>query len=302
MVPLKCAAFSEVLEADFMEEAKIPQNVGEVRNFVRAAEYGVDEINRRPISSSLLCELHEILVRGTPADSYQAGRLRETPVVVGPDSCRVTEARFIPNPPGDTLISGVSAWEKWLNEPNEDLPILARIAVGHYQFETLYPFNDGNGRLGRLVALLQLIDGGQLTHPVLNVSPWLASRRKVYHDHLAEVSATGDFNPWVQFFVECVAATSRREVERIGKLMALRTALGDRARAVTRSVAIEIAESLVGFPVLSVAQAAENHGVSYQTANAAVAKLVDMGILVNVGDRSYDRVFMAREVLQVLES
>jgi len=296
------AAFSDVLEADFLEEGELSSSVLEVRNYVRAAEKGFALIGERPISRNLIAELQAVLVKGTRGDSYEAGQLRQKPVLIGPDGCRVMEARFVPCPPGDELEVGVSDWEKWVNA-DDDIPLLVKVALAHYQFETLHPFNDGNGRLGRLIAILQLVAAGALAFPVLNISPWLEVRRSAYQDHLATVSETGDFNPWVSFFAQAVRAQSDDGVRRVDGLIHLKDVMVGRLRtAGVRSVAIPIAEDLIGFPVISPTMAAEMYEVTYQTANTAIARLVELEVLEQIGTRPYARLFRAPAVMRLLES
>ena len=143
-----------MLDGDFVEETRRSAEVAEVLNYVQATETALERIKERPISFNLIAGLQKILVRGTRGDSYDAGRLRERYVLIRPDNCRVSEARFIPPPHGDQLRDGLSDWEKWINA-EDSIPLLVKVAAGHYQFETLHPFSDGNGRLGRLIAVLQ---------------------------------------------------------------------------------------------------------------------------------------------------
>jgi Fic family protein len=176
-----------------------------VHNYVEAAELAFDWIKDKPITVGMLEQLQKILVRGTRGDSHDAGRLRTTQVFIGADGGRVDDARFVPSPPGDQLRAGIDGWASWLMA-EDTIPLVIKMALGHYQFETLHPFNDGNGRLGRLVCVLQLAHRGEMRVPVLNLSPWLEARRRQYQDHLLAVSATGDFEPWIRFFSEAVRA------------------------------------------------------------------------------------------------
>jgi Fic family protein len=295
------ATIGEVLEADFLDDAEVSHPVREVQNYVKATERGLELIKERPISRNMLNELHDILVKGTRGDSVEAGKVRQGQVVIGPDGCRVSEARFVPPPADERLDRGIDDWEKWINAEGGVTPLFVRLALGHYQFETLHPYRDGNGRLGRLVAILQLVDAGALHHPVLNISPWFEARRSQYQDQLAAVSETGDFDAWVTFFCEALRSQAVEAIDRITRLEALRDKLVAKVRgAGIRSVAVQIAEDLIGFPALTVTLAAEQHHVSFQTANTAVARLTALGILHSAGGKSYDRVFIAPEVMKLL--
>lgn len=188
------APLSEVIEADYLDERRRSAEVREVQNYVTAARRGLELIKIKPLCLTLVAELQGILVKGTRGDSYDAARLRERQVCIGDLGVGIEESRFVPTPAGDSLRDGMSDWEKWINA-EDDIPLLVKVALGHYQFETLHPFSDGNGRIGRLIVALQLIDAGVLDYPILNLSPWLEPRRTDYVDHLLTLSATGEFDP-----------------------------------------------------------------------------------------------------------
>lgn len=296
------ANFREVLEAETASDRLQRPEVREVLNFVRAAEYAVTVLPNRAIGQTLLGEVHAILMQGTRGDSPTRGRLRNGLVVIGDEDGRVEDARFVP-PPHTELPDGIDRWEEWIHRDGDDIPLLVRIAVGHYQFETLHPYNDGNGRLGRLVCLLQLIDAGVLRVPVMNLSPWLERRRTQYQDHLAATSASGDFDPWVRFFVEAVKSQAASALDKVERLVSLSDEMTVVVRAAgLRGSTADLAGQLIGYPVLSVKDAAGVLGVTYQTANVAVAKLLELGLLEQIGDGNYDRLFMCVRAYDVLEN
>jgi Fic family protein len=296
------AALDDVLEADFLDRGQLTASVAEVHNYVEAAELAFEWVRDKPITVGMLEQLQKIIVRGTRGDSYDAGRVRTTQVFIGGGGGRVTDARFVPVPPGDQLRAGVDAWASWLAS-HDTFPLVIKMALGHYQFETLHPFNDGNGRLGRLVCVLQLAHRGELRVPVLNLSPWLESRRREYQDHLLDVSATGDFEPWIRFFSEAVRAQAVRAVSKIDALHEWRDdVLAKMAEADVRGVATRIADDLIGYPLITATLTAERFSVSYQAANTAIRKLMQLGILEERTGRRYGRVFAARRVLNIINS
>ncbi len=296
------AALDEVLEADFLEAADVSAPVSEVVNYVRAAEMAFEWIKDRPITIGMLRELQKTLVKGTRGDTADAGRIRSIQVFIGLNAGRVEDARFVPPPPGDQLEAGIRDWEKWINTV-EQLPVVVRMALGHYQFETLHPFNDGNGRLGRLICVLQLAACGELRVPVLNLSPWLEQRRREYQDHLLRLSMTGEFDPWIRFFCEAVRTQAVLALERIDALMTWKEhALQQLHAAKVRGVAIRIVENLIGYPMITPTSAASMHGVSYPTANTAIERLEQLGILQERTGRRYARVFSAKDVLRIIDS
>jgi Fic family protein len=175
------------------------------------------------------------------------------------------------------------------------------MALAHYQFETLHPFNDGNGRLGRLVCVLQLAQRGELRVPVLNLSPWFEQRRREYQDGLLNVSMTGDFNPWIQFFSEAVDDQARQAVQKIDALLDWKETAVERMRdAKVRGIALAIVEELIGYPMITPTTASRLHEVSYPAANAAIQRLVDLGLLHERTGRRYGRVYEARDVLKII--
>lgn len=203
------------------------------------------------------------------------------------------DARFVPTPPDHRLRDGLLIWEGWING-SQKVHTLVKMAVGHYQFETLHPFNDGNGRLGRLVVILQLMAAGELHLPILNLSPWLEVRRRAYQDHLLNVSITCNFDPWVSFFCQAVKAQAFEAIRQVSGLIELKQKFVDQLRGIrAKGVSLRIAEELISYPMLTVRDAAERYGVTYQAANQAAAKLVDMEILQQRSEGKYGRILHA---------
>jgi len=222
------AELTELFAAEVVPDADlaghVPPNVREVMNYTRAADSAYEWVTDRPITLSRLCGLQAEIVRGTPSDGPEAGALRARQVFIGARNRRVAEARFVPPPPGDLLRSRCERWVAWLTAPAPlaNIQLIARVAVAHYQFETLHPFTDGNGRVGRLVAVLQILREGALRAPVLAISPWLEDHADEYRDHLLAVSVTGDWAPWIDFFARAVRDEARAGHDRIMRLLALR--------------------------------------------------------------------------------
>jgi Fic family protein len=196
-------------------------------------------------------------------------------------------------------------WIFWLTGPSplSQIQLIPRIAMAHYQFEALHPFTDGNGRLGRLVAVLQMLREGALRAPVLALSPWLEERGDEYRDHLLSVSTSGNWAPWIEFFAHAVWSEARSGHDRIMRLLALRDEIGKTVRSsLPRArLAVEIADDLIAYPILSVAGAQRRYGRSNQANRDAVTSLVDLGILEPYGTARYDRFYWSRRVFQVIE-
>ncbi|NUT17943.1 MAG: Fic family protein [Hamadaea sp.] len=296
------AALDEVLEADFAGTSTVGAAVAEVRNYVRTAETAFEWIQTYPITVAMLESLQKILIAGTPGDGPDAGHLRTKQVFIGSSGRRVSDARFVPPPPGDQLRSGVDAWIDWINRDNS-IPLVVKMALGHYQFESLHPFNDGNGRLGRLVCVLQLARAGEMRLPVLNLSPWLEREREAYQNHLLQCSITGRFDDWIQFFCEAVRVQATTAVQKIDRLHDWRDqALATLREAKVRGVAEKITEDLIGYPMLSVTDAAKRYEVTYVAVNQVIPKLVKLGLIVEWTGKKYGRLFVAREVMEIYQA
>lgn len=297
------APLSEVLEVDPDDHHLAPRSpeLREVLNYVRAAEHAFAVVGERGVSTGLLGELHQLLVAGTAADGPMAGQVREHQVVIGPPGSRVAEARFVPPPPGMDLEIALRDLVGWVESPSQ-LPSVVSCALAHYQFEALHPFNDGNGRIGRLLIVLQLLRDGVLHEPLFTVSPWFEARRRQYHDLLGGVSETGAWDEWVAFFAEGVAAQAASTTETVGQLLTYQ----DKTRSLAhqrgiRGVAIDVIEGLIARPILTSGWVAEVHGVSRQAAITAIGRLVDAGILRETTGGNYGRVYAADAVIRILD-
>lgn len=304
------ADLTDLFAADVLppdeQKTELAPNIREVMNYTRAADSAYAWIQDRPITSGMISSLQSVIVHGTDSDGPDAGSVRTTQVFIGTKNTRVVEARFIPPPPGDQLSVLYDRWVDWLAapEPSARMQLIVRVALAHYQFETIHPYTDGNGRLGRLVAVLQFMREGALRAPVLSVSPWLKDHADEYRDHLLAVSRTGDWAPWVEFFARAVCAEARAGHDRIMRLLALRDEIGEAVRsALPRArLAVEIADDLIAYPILTVAAAHIRYGRTNQANRDAIASLVGLGILEPYGEARYDRMFWNRRVFQVIDS
>lgn len=294
------APYADVLEAQYSESHQPTAEVQEVQNYVQAAFAGLDLIKELPICLQVVSRLQQILVTGTRGDAYDAGRLRERLVCIGDRGRGIEQSRFVPPPNGDVLRDGVSDWEKWINA-DQEMPVLVKVALGHYQFETLHPFSDGNGRIGRLIITLQLIEEHVLKHPVLNLSPWLEPRRDDYIDHLLTVSRTGNFDPWVRFFAEAVKARALAATETIRSLMAFSEEVIETMKdAGARGSVHNLAVNIIGYPMMTIPKVQADLGVSYPTAASAIRKLEEAGFLREVTGGNYGRRYICDRVYDEL--
>jgi Fic family protein len=298
------ASLTDVLESDITSPEAMSPETREVLNYVTAAENGVSALASRPIGTNLLAELQATIVTRTRGDTYDAGRLRERQVFVGPKDKPIQEARFVPSRPGDDLNDGMAEWEKWIHAEGE-MHILVRVTLGHYQFETLHPFSDGNGRLGRLVMTLQLIEAGVLKHPLLNIAEWLEPRKDEYQGRLLDTSITGDFDSWITFLCQGIKDAADNVVAQVDRLIVARDEIlqtvlnaGSRRGGAT----YRIADELIGYPIMDVPSVADRQEVSYQAASKALGRLKKLGVLDELRRSGRTRrVFLAPKILNEIE-
>jgi Fic family protein len=295
------AALEDVFQAEFLDVSEVSRPTAEVRNYISAAERGLELIKTLPICLRVLRDVHSVLMFGSRGDYAEAGNFRTRQNWIGTRRGQpVSQSLFVPPPAGSELGRGLNEWEAWVNEPN-GLPVLLKSALAHYQFETLHPFIDGNGRVGRLVIVLMLVASGELKVPLLNLSPFFEQHRDEYIDHLRTLSETGDFEPWISFFMGAVKNQSERALDKADRLSDLREDMANELYAAgVRGVALRIAEGLVGGPFVTPARAAQEFGVTYPAANSAIARLVETRILREATGRSYARIFAAPRVLEIL--
>lgn len=297
------APLEDVLAADVITESSRSAELVEMINYVDMAEAAFGWLlDGRRLTVGMLCELHRMLICGTRAESRQAGRVREIQVAIGSRNGGIEDARFVPPPPGLELEAALQDFVRWFNGeatlPRD--PVVAA-ALAHYQFETLHPFHDGNGRIGRLLVVVQLIQDGVLTEPLLTVSPWFESRRRAYQERQAEVSADGDWDGWVGFFAAGIRDSALDTARRIDALLDVQERYLERLRSVgATGVVRDVAESLIAYPYLTVSSVADRTGKSYQAASNAMRRLVDLAIVHERTGRNYGRVFEAADVVAVL--
>lgn len=293
------AAFDEVLEAEFIDDRHMSADQREAYNYVKATDEALRLMEHYPLSRSVVGQLQKTIVRGTSGDTYDAGDLRQRLVRIGTPGQPIEDARYIPPPNGLILDQGFSDWEKWVNAES-DIPVVAKVALAHYQFEALHPYNDGNGRIGRLLAILQLIQDGVVRLPVLNIAPWLEPRRDQYIQSLLDVTRTGDFSPWVEFFSEAVRVQADEGIVTIRELLGVRDEMVKLLRdGGLRGSGLHIAENLIGYPVIDVPTAREMIGKSFEAANQAVLRLVEFGLLREITGRKMNRLFACDRVLRI---
>jgi Fic family protein len=296
------APISDVLAADHIDDKRKSAEIKEIQNYTNAALLGLKLIEKKPICFSVAAQLQERLVRGTRGDQFDSGEMRKRIVAIGDNSGAIERSRFVPVPHGELLVRGVTEWEKWVNA-EDDIPFVARLAMSHYQFETLHPFSDGNGRIGRLLIALQLVDAGVLHHPVMNLSTWLEPRRESYIDHLLQVSEDGDYDTWIRFFADGVQEQAKASARRVSRLTRVQEELVARVLDDGRKGAIvELTRDLIGSPMLAVKDVKQKFDISYPSARSVVMNLLDLGILREITGSSWGRLYVCDPVYDAIIS
>lgn len=293
------ASLSDIL----MDEAQadVPggdaADIREVRNYVAALEYGIKRLGALPLSLRLVRELHAKLMKGVRGNAATPGEFRRSQNWIGPAGSTPVTATYVPPPP-DQMQKALADWELFLHE-RDKYPDLVQCAVMHEHFEAIHPFLDGNGRVGRLLITLFLIERGRLTQPLLYLSAYIEAHRQDYYRLLQRVRTDGDWTAWLRFFLTGVADTARDSIERAKNLMDLREKY--RRRLLGKANALVLFDALFLNPYITVAKAQEILSVSNPTARQAVGMLVKEGMLKEVTGRKWGQLYVARPILAAIE-
>ncbi|MBZ9713951.1 Fic family protein [Deinococcus multiflagellatus] len=280
-------------------ELEVREDAQEVQNYVRALEHGLS--STLPISTRLLREMHAVLMSGVRGQNRAPGELRRSQNWIGPAGARRRDATFVPAPPGPLLEGALNDLERFIHAQN-DLPPLVEIALVHYQFEALHPFLDGNGRVGRLLITLLLIQRQLLTQPLLYLSAYFERHRSAYYEHLLAVSQRGEWEAWLAFFLRGVEREAGDAALRAQRLLDLREAWRARYQQERAgSNLLAATDRLLAQPITTAGQLQHALGVVHRSAQLIVDRLLRDGVLVEVTGRQRGRVYMARPVLELLE-
>ena len=288
----------DILDPDL--DANTNLDVSDVVNYISAANYAIQRLHTLPLCNRLLRETHERLMEGVRGQEKNPGEFRRSQNWIGPSGSTLKNARYIP-PNVDDMTAAMSDLEKYINESEEYDP-LVRCALIHYQFETIHPFLDGNGRIGRLLILLYLMQQGLLDHPVLYVSYFLKKNRIEYYDRISEVRRSGNYEQWVRFFLEAVQSAAEDALDSIQRLSSLHERNLSLLPKTNRSVdhTRRLFEYLEQHPIIDIKRAAVDLAVSYNTISSATRKLIDCGILHETTNAARNRVFAYQQYLDIL--
>lgn len=281
-------------------EANANVDVQDVVNYVAAIDYAIDRMKDLPLCNRLIKETHKVLMSGVRGQEKSPGEFRHSQNWIGGQGSTLRTARYIPPAPAD-MIEAMSDLEKYINE-DDDIDVLIRAALIHYQFETIHPFLDGNGRIGRLLITLFLIDQGIIKTPALYISYFLKRNRIEYYDRMSEVRNKGNYEQWIRFFLQSIlesAKSANQTIEELGKLHDKNLSLIATMEKATKNTKA-VFQYIEKHPIIKIRKTATDLGLSYNTTSEAIQRLVDIGVLVQKTKATRNRVFYYEEYLDIL--
>ena len=275
-----------------------PEDLREVGNYVVALEHGILLLKKLPLCVRLTRELHKKLLAGVRGQQAAPGRFRNIQNWIGQPGSTLATASYIPPPPGE-VEPCLAAWEKFLHQ--SQLPPLVTIALAHYQFEAIHPFLDGNGRVGRLLITLFLIERQILPTPLLYLSAFFEASRRDYYDGLRDISERGAWNDWIEYFLLGVARMSEDALSRATRINQLIAQWQKNVSGATSKNPLRVVELLGANPFVTTKGVAQRLRIAFTTAQRAIERLERAGIVKPVGDARRDRVYCAGALLDILE-
>ena len=270
----------------------------EVQNYITAMDYGLKRLNELPLSLRLIKELHYYLMQGVRGGHATPGEFRKSQNWIGSPGCTINTAKFIP-PPTEHLTECLGEFEKFLH--NRELPTLVHIALCHYQFEVIHPFLDGNGRVGRLLIMLLLIERKILPSPLLYLSAFFEATRSEYYRQLYSLSKEGTWDEWLIYFFNGVAIQSEDALSRAERINELLNKWKIEVASSNSQVPMKIVEYLGVNPYLTLTKIAKYFDIAYSTAQRAVNKLESAQIIRQINNNKRDKVYCASKILDILE-
>lgn len=294
------ASISDVLIDEIGGErvgAKPPDDVGEVRNYILALEHGIARLPKLPLSLRLVREIHAKLMKGVRGDKATPGEFRKSQNWIGGRGSTPATAVYVP-PPVNEMHECLDRWEKFLHQ-RDKMPVLVQCALMHENFEAIHPFLDGNGRIGRLLVTLFLMERGRLSQPLLYLSDYIDEHRADYYELLQRVRTHGDWDSWLRYFITGVQLIASDAVKRTTHVIELREQF--RKRVSDKPKALALVDQLFTNPYVTVARAMEVLNVTYPTALKAVELLVERKLIEKLGERRWAKLYLSRPVLEAIE-
>ncbi|MDD3594215.1 MAG: Fic family protein [Candidatus Gastranaerophilales bacterium] len=292
------ATLEDVL--DPMLEKNTNRPVSDVINYIKATDFAVDRLKELPLCNRLIKEAHEVLMSGVRGQEKNPGEFRHSQNWIGSAGSTLKKSSFIPPSPED-MIQAMSDLEKYINADDE-FDVLIRAALIHYQFETIHPFLDGNGRIGRLLITLFFMEQKILTTPALYISYFLKKNRIEYYDCMTEVRTKGNYEQWVKFFLQAVYESAKDATEAIDKLNALhdKNCMAIERMGRSAKTTMQLFTYLETNPIIDIQKTANDLGIAFNTISNAVKRLCDLGVLEQTSTQSRNRTFAYKEYLDIL--
>ena len=286
-------------EADMKPRDDIKQ-VKEVVNYIKALEYGLRHLDSARANAQLFREIHRILIHGTRGSKKALGEFRRTQNWIGSAGANVFEAHFVPPPP-DQILSNMANLEEFFNRANQ-MPPLVKAGLIHAQFETIHPFVDGNGRIGRLLITFFLVAHKILTRPLLYLSYFLKKNRADYYGLLMQVRLKGDWESWVKFFLRGVDEVSLEAADTAGKMIKLKQEMIDRLyqNRFSSIYAVKLIDLLFGKPIIDVRTITEEFKISKESGNEIVRRFEQLGILRELTGKQRYKKYLFHEYTAII--
>lgn len=285
---------------DPMLDTNTNRNIADVVNYIKATEFAITRLQTLPLCNRLIKETHAVLMKGVRGQEKNPGEFRYSQNWIGGQGSTLKNARYIPPSPDD-MQNAMSDLEKYINI-DDDLDALIQAALIHYQFETIHPFLDGNGRVGRLLITLFLMDKGILTTPALYISYFLKKNRVEYYDRMTEVRTKGNYEQWIIFFLQAIMESAGDATSTIDELITLHdtnTSVISKLGRASKNTML-VFDYLESNPIIDIGKTAEALSITFNTASSAVRRLVDAGILVQTGGGGRNRTFAYEAYLDIL--
>jgi len=295
------ASLADVLEYEAKPSARrLPRDVGEVVNYVRATNRGLERLKELPLSLRLIREIHAELLRGVRGGGRSPGEFRTLPNWIGPPGCTLANAVYVP-PPVPDMHAALGDLERYLNE-RDATPLLIRIGLAHAQFETIHPFLDGNGRIGRLLITFMLCHRSVMRRPLLYLSRYLVEHRQEYYDRLMAIRVGGEWEEWLKFLLRGIAQVAVDATEKARRILSLREKHHAliAARCRSREASHALLDLLYERPVTTVSEAARELERSRATANTIVGQFERLGLLRETTGMARYRVFRYQPYVDLL--
>lgn len=295
------ASLEDLFEFESGEKPDNISNVAEVVNYIKALNFGIERLKEFPMSLRLIKEIHEVLMEGVRGSEKIPGEFKKSQNWIGPPGCTLKDARFVPPPPHEAE-AAMGELELYMHQPLQ-FPVLVNCALIHYLFETIHPFLDGNGRLGRLLITCYLHWQGVMDKPLIYLSYYFKKNRQEYYDRLNMVRESGDFEQWITFFLKGVVITADSAVDTARQIMELQTMHRNLLwqKKLSSPLAVGILEKLFFTPYISVNDVARDFSISYQAASNLVSHLERIYILREITGRKRDKRYVYSDYLHILE-